>query len=134
MKKEIDFIRLHETNDNKPIVIRKKCITTIYKHIDVDSTTVEFFDGESQSDILVNESPDKIFNSSLNEAQFIRLHDSDDNTPVIFNKDKIVFVGLQDDNTTNGITIFAGLETFEYTIKESPEQVYSILIEEKKKK
>lgn len=130
MKNKISFIRLHNSSDNYPIIIRKNSIILITKDIiEENCGRIFYFDGINCNEANVNESPEKIF-GMLNE-EFIRLHDSDDNTPVIFNTSNVVKIS-KNNNNQNVVFYYDGEDTYEYEVNETPEQIYSIMMGEKK--
>lgn len=60
----------------------------------------------------------------MSKKKFIRLHAKDDNSPIIFNTEKILY-SLVDDNGDIIVGIKLNDETNDYFINETPQKIYN---------
>lgn len=124
------FIFLHESEENKPIVINS--VYTIYAVIEDEHTKVVQYDYYENmifdSDIYVNETPEKIF-TLVDQEDFVLLHCAEDNAVILVRCGAIISLIPTDDGTT--MTLIGG-ESFD--VNETPMSIREISISGKQAK
>ena len=124
------FIFLHESEENKPIVINS--VYTIYAIIEDEHTKVVQYDHYENmvfdSDIYVNETPEKIF-TLVDQEDFVLLHCAEDNTVILVRCGAIISLIPSDEGTT--MTLVGG-ESFD--VNETPMSIREISISGKQVK
>jgi hypothetical protein len=128
MEKNDRYLRLHNADDNTVIIIPTDEI--IYVNTKTDDsgeyTTIGMYSLESE--VAVNETPDKIYNI-VKKSGFVRCHRNTDNTVELFNKRYFV-VSMIDSN--DKVTVIRLENNIEMGVNETPEKIYNLLIEAKK--
>jgi hypothetical protein len=128
MEKNDRYLRLHNADDNTVIIIPTDEI--IYVNTKTDDsgeyTTIGMYSLESE--VAVNETPDKIYNI-VKKSGFVRCHRNTDNTVELFNKRYFV-MSMIDSN--DKVTVIRLENNIEMGVNETPEKIYNLLIEAKK--
>ena len=128
MEKNDRYLRLHNADDNTVIIIPTDEI--IYVNTKTDDsgeyTTIGMYSLESE--VAVNETPDKIYNI-VKKSAFVRCHRNTDNTVELFNKRYFV-MSMIDSN--DKVTVIRLENNIEMGVNETPEKIYNLLIEAKK--
>lgn len=126
------FIKLHEYSENKPIVVNVnliKFIEFINTEIGVYSN-MELIDNDETTH-CINETPEKVYNLLKKEGcvEFLKLHNSDDNSVCIFNVNAIKYVGCYGNC---GCISFNDNSDMEYTVNETPNRIFDMIQKIKK--
>lgn len=128
MEKNDRYLRLHNADDNTVIII--PTVEIIYVNTKTDDsgeyTTIGMYSLESE--VAVNETPDKIYNI-VKKSGFVRCHRNTDNTVELFNKRYFV-MSMIDSN--DKVTVIRLENNIEMGVNETPEKIYNLLIEAKK--
>ncbi len=128
MEKNDRYLRLHNADDNTVIIIPTDEI--IYVNTKTDDsgeyTTIGMYSLESE--VAVNETPDKIYNI-VKKSGFVRCHRNTDNTVELFNK-RFFIMSMIDSN--DKVTVIRLENNIEMGVNETPEKIYNLLIEAKK--
>lgn len=128
MEKNDRYLRLHNADDNTVIIIPTDEI--IYVNTKTDDsgeyTTIGMYSLESE--VAVNETPDKIYNI-VKKSGFVRCHRNTDNTVELFNK-RFFVMSMIDSN--DKVTVIRLENNIEMGVNETPEKIYNLLIEAKK--
>ena len=112
------FILLHDADTNKPALMKASQITGISSY---GKKSKVYLNTDEYEWFSVNESPENIFNK-LGDDDFIKLHKKEDNTPVIINKEFILLVYINGNDTEVELS-----NTDNYTVNETVEYIMKVL-------
>ena len=128
---EKKFLKLHSSDDNTVIIVRVDEIILIYTDTaDGSKVTTVYLDNESIEAITVNETPEKIYQFILdiNNADFVKLHSSDDNAVIVINTECVALICQNDNGGKKYTTMYFNNDSVEsVTFNESPERIYQMI-------
>lgn len=125
------FIKLHSKEDNSVIIARISKISLVTTDNDYSGKmTTVYFDDENIDSIIVNETPEKIYQNivELDNTDFLKLHLSDDNAVMIVNTEIISVISQSEEDGKNVTTMYFNNESIESaSFNESPERIYKMM-------
>jgi hypothetical protein len=121
------LIFLHEKEDNAPITINAEYMMMALRNEDGDATHIVMYDYLEnivfeETDVVVNETPEKIFNMLPHDGNFLLLHLAEDNHNVIINAGSIIICREDDGSTLINLTASESLH-----VHETPMTIHNIV-------
>jgi len=128
MEKNDRYLRLHNADDNTVIIIPTDEIIYVNTKTDDSGEYTTIGMCSLDSEVAVNETPDKIYNI-VKKSGFVRCHRNTDNTVELFSK-RYFIMSMIDSN--DKVTVIRLENNIEMGVNETPEKIYNLLIEAKK--
>ena len=136
----LNFLKLHDADDNSIIIVNQTLITLI--HISVinnKKNTVIYINNEDINNITVNESPERVYSMimensedpSKNNTDILRLHDADNNSVILVNRNLITLLQAQESEDGKKYTMIFinNTDINNITVNETPDKIYQMLIQ-----
>lgn len=128
------YLKLHEVNTNAVCILNyNDIIVCLACNEDNRKYTKIFLNNGDIDMIMVNESPEKIFEltfNNFNSNPFIFVHDNVDNSVILINKlyISVISTKTEEDKKYASITLSESPNVVSIYVNELPEKIYQMLI------